>query len=196
MFTTSQAYEAIESTYDFSIHPQIGKGLDHLRRVQKIIMYVQAELQSNLENINVRYSFDSETIVINNVTKYKAIDISKKIERQINSSKNSIGGIKINPIYESVILDTTGTLRSIEIITTYPNGNTDNELDILLQISEEARAKEVRTTVIAADDFDNSKYIEGVGNLLTVPSHRGYLSDVRSNGKTIININNSIIKTE
>lgn len=194
--TTSQAYEEIEHIYDFSIDSEIGKGLDHLRRVRKIIIYLELELQKNRKNIRARYSFDNEVFTIENVTKYEAVDISKKIERQINDSKSSIGDVKINPIYGNVVLNIKETMATIEIITTYPNGNTDDELDILLQVSEETSSKEVRTVLVASDSIDNSDFFDGVNKVITIPGKRGYLSDIRNNGTTIINIYESTIEIE
>lgn len=129
-FTTSQAYEELERVYDFNINSEIGKGLDHLRKVRKLILYLELEVQKEAENIKVRYSFNNEVLTIENVTKFEALDTSRKIERQINDSKDKIGNIKINPIYESISLNIKDSTRTIEIITTFPNGNTDDELEL------------------------------------------------------------------
>ncbi|WP_438831142.1 hypothetical protein [Streptococcus pluranimalium] len=193
-FTTSQAYEAIERIYDFSINAEIGKGLDHIRKVRKFILYIDFEQQKELESISVRYSFINEIFTIENVTKFEALDTSRKIEQQVNDSKSSIGSIKINPIYDSVVLYTKETTRTIEIITSFPNGNTDTELDILLKLSENTNSKEVRTTLVASDDIVNDDFVAGTNKMIEIPAKQGYLSDVRSNGNTIINIYDSKIK--
>lgn len=114
-FTTSQAYEELERVYDFNINSEIGKGLDHLRKVRKLILYLELEVQKEAENIKVRYSFNNEVLTIENVTKFEALDTSRKIERQINDRKDKIGNIKINPIYESISLNIKDSTRTIEI---------------------------------------------------------------------------------
>lgn len=195
-FTTSQAYEELERVYDFNINSEIGKGLDHLRKVRKLILYLELEVQKEAENIKVRYSFNNEVLTIENVTKFEALDTSRKIERQINDSKDKIGNIKINPIYESISLNIKDSTRTIEIITTFPNGNTDDELELLLQVSEETKAKEVRTTLVASDESENENFVIGAKKLIGLPAKRGYLSDIRSNGDTIINIYESRIRIE
>lgn len=195
-FTSSQVYEEIERLYDFNIDSEVGKGLDHLRRVRKIILYLEEQIQNGTENIEVDYSFEKETLTINNVTIYEALDSYKKIENQINDKKSDIGYIKINPIYENVVLNTTENMKSIEIITTYPNGNTDDELDILLKLPKLTDSKESRTTFICSDTVDNKDFLKKIQNILVIPSSKGYLIDIKSNGITIINFLHSIIKSK
>lgn len=120
----------------------------------------------------------------------------KKIETQVNDIKSDIGYIKINPIYDNVVLNTTENMKSIEIITTYPNGDTDDELEILLELPIITDSKESRATLICSDNIDNKDFIENIHKILTSPSRKGYLTDVRSNGTTIINFLYSVIKHE
>ncbi|AIX04264.1 hypothetical protein POF63_02780 [Streptococcus agalactiae] len=195
-YTSSQAYEEIERLYDFNIDSEIGKGLDHLRRVMKIILYLEEQLQNGTEEIDVNYSFAEEIITINNVTIDEALASYKKIETKVNELKSDIGHIKINPIYENVVLNTTENMRTIEIITTYPNGNTDDELDILLELPRITGSKESRTTLISSDTTDNKDFLEKIYDISYMPSKKGYLSDIRSNGITIINFSSSTIKHE
>ena len=195
-YTSSQGYEEIERLYDFNIDSEVGKGLDHLRRVRKIMLYLEEQIQNGTTDIKVDYSFKSEILTINNVTIYEALDSYKKIETQINDIKSDIGYIKINPIYEDIVLNTTENMKSIEIITTYPNGNTDDELDILLKLPMITDAKESRTTFICPDTVDNKDFLQKIQKLLIIPGIKGYIIDIRSNGITIINFLNSIIKSK
>lgn len=195
-YTSSQAYEEIERLYDFNIDSEIGKGLDHIRRVRKIILYLEEQIENGTEEIRVDYSFEDEILTIKNVTIDEALASFKKVETQVNDSKSDLGYIKINPVYEKVALNTTESMRSIEIITTYPNGDTDDELDLLLELPRVTDSKESRTTFIASDSVDNKTFLENTQRLSVKPSQKGYLVDIRSNGSTIINFSNSIIKHE
>ena len=195
-YTSSQVYEEIERLYDFNIDSEVGKGLDHLRRVTRIILYLEEQIQNGTEDIKVDYSFGNEILTINNVTIYEALDSYKKIETQINDLKSDIGYIKINPVYENIVLNTTENMKSIEIITTYPNGNTDDELDILLKLPMITDAKESRTTFICPDTIDNKDFLQKIQKILIIPGIKGYIIDIKSNGTTIINFLNSIIKSK
>ncbi|MET3643399.1 hypothetical protein [Streptococcus gallinaceus] len=195
-YTSSQAYEEIERLYDFNIDSEIGKGLDHIRRVRKIILYLEEQIENGTEEIRVDYSFEDEILTIKNVTIDEALASFKKVETQVNDSKSDLGYIKINPVYEKAALNTTESMRSIEIITTYPNGDTDDELDLLLELPRVTDSKESRTTFIASDSVDNKTFLENTQRLSVKPSQKGYLVDIRSNGSTIINFSNSIIKHE
>lgn len=195
-YTSSQAYEEIERLYDFNIDSEIGKGVDHIRRVRKIILYLEEQIENGTEEIRVDYSFEDEILTIKNVTIDEALASFKKVETQVNDSKSDLGYIKINPVYEKAALNTTESMRSIEIITTYPNGDTDDELDLLLELPRVTDSKESRTTFIASDSVDNKTFLENTQRLSVKPSQKGYLVDIRSNGSTIINFSNSIIKHE
>ncbi|HFI0762739.1 TPA: hypothetical protein ACGO6Q_001310 [Streptococcus suis] len=195
-YSSSQVYEEIERLYDFNIDSEVGKGLDHLRRVRKIILYLEEQIQNGTKEIEVNYSFKDELITINNVTIDEALASYKKIETQVNDIKSDIGYIKINPIYDNVVLNTTENMKSIEIITTYPNGDTDDELEILLELPRITDSKESRATLICSDNIDNKDFIENIHKILTSPSRKGYLTDIRSNGTTIINFLHSVIKHE
>ncbi|HEM6089097.1 TPA: hypothetical protein U2B88_001117 [Streptococcus suis] len=195
-YTSSQVYEEIERLYDFNIDSEVGKGLDHLRRVRKIILYLEEQILNGIEEIEVNYSFDNEMITVKNVTIDEALASYKKIENQINDTKSEIGSIKINPVYENVVLNTTESMKSIEIITTYPNGDTEDELDILLELPKITDSKESRATLICSDMTDNKEFLEKIQKILAIPSRKGYLVDIKSNGITIINFLKSIIKHE
>lgn len=196
-FNTSQAYEELERVYNFEIDTEIGKGLDHIRRVRKIILYLDEQIQNGLEEITVDYSYKTEIFKINNVTIDQALASYKKIETQLNDYKDEIGNVKINPIYEKLFLNTSKNMKSIEVLTTYPNGNTDDELEALLvDLPSSTGSKEVRTTFIAPDSQDNSRFLKNINKLARIPSEKGYLSDIRSSGVTIINFNESIIRSE
>ncbi|HFR3771714.1 TPA: hypothetical protein ACHVGM_002202, partial [Streptococcus suis] len=195
-YTSSQVYEEIERLYDFNIDSEVGKGLDHLRRVRKIILYLEEQILNGIEEIEVNYSFDNEMITVKNVTIDEALASYKKIENQINDTKSEIGSIKINPVYENVVLNTTESMKSIEIITTYPNSDTEDELDILLELPKITDSKESRATLICSDMTDNKEFLEKIQKILAIPSRKGYLVDIKSNGITIINFLKSIIKHE
>jgi len=49
---------------------------------------------------------------------------------------------------------------------------------------------------ITSDNIDNKDFIENIHKILTSPSRKGYLTDIRSNGTTIINFLHSVIKHE
>ncbi|EMC51109.1 hypothetical protein NNC81_06025 [Streptococcus mutans] len=192
-YSSSEVYEEVERIYDFNIDTKIDKGLDHLRRVRKIIMYINDLISKGTKEIMINYAFDTEVFTIKNVTVDEALISYKKIESQINDSKDKIGSIRINPIFKNLVLNTTDSMKSIEIITTYPNG-TDDELDILLEVSNITDSKEVRTTCIASDEKDNSDFLEKTAKLADSPSRRGYLIDARNHGVTIINYSESKIE--
>ena len=54
-YTSSQVYEEIERLYDFNIDSEVGKGLDHLRRVRKIMLYLEEQIQNGTTDIKVDY---------------------------------------------------------------------------------------------------------------------------------------------
>lgn len=54
----------------------------------------------------------------------------------------------------------------------------------------------MRTTLVASDESENENFVIGAKKLIGLPAKRGYLSDIRSNGDTIINIYESRIRIE
>ena len=175
----------LEKQYKFKINNDVGKGIDHLRRVKKIELYLNDLLEKDEKNILVHYEYEQELLVIHDVNIEDAIEYSRRIEEKINSQKTDIGKISINPIYAELVL-TRDDLSSIEIITTYPNG-TNDELDLLLQAAQQTGAKEVRTKLVSSDGQPLELFTEQSRELAEYPGKKGYLVGVRASGKNIIN---------
>lgn len=182
----------IEKQYDFKIDNDVGKGIDHLRRVKKIELYINELLEKDEEDVSVYYDYDKEQLIIYNISIEDALEHSKRIEEKINSQKTEIGKIKINPIYETVVL-TKNDFSSIELVTTYPNG-TNDELDILEESASRTGAREVRTKLLAADGQPLEHFTDKAIELARPAAQKGYLSDVKSNSKGVINYIKSKIR--
>lgn len=184
--------DEIERTYGFKIDSDVGKGLDHIRRVTKMRLYLLELEEKDAQDVLVNYHYDSEFLIIHNVNIDEAVEHCRMIEEKINSQKNEIGKIVINPVYTKLAL-TRDDLSSIEIITTYPNG-TGDEFDLLLKATEETGAKEARTKLVSSDGQPLEQFTAKAIDLAVPPSKKGDLRDIKYNGKSIIDFGKSIIR--
>ena len=194
-FKSGQVLQSIESEYDFSIDAKVGIGIDHIKKVQILKMYAEQLAGLEVKDVKISYNFASEYLTVKETDKILALDTVKDIERKINSKKDDIQDITINPIYEKLVLETTEKTRSIEITIVYPNGDTNEELKLLLKGAQQTGSKEVRTEFLASDDEKNNEFLEQINNLANEPATKGYLRSIKSQNKNIINIEETTIKT-
>ncbi len=193
-YKSSETNQSIEEEYQFQIESKVGIGLDHIKRVQKIKMYAKHLATLDNEDIIIDYDYETELLKILDVNQVSAIDFVKDIERKINKRKDEVSDITINPVYENLVLDTTERTKSLEIIVVYPNG-TDEELDILLKAANMTGSREARSEFLAPNDDSNNKFLENTQKLAENPGGKGYLRDVKNQGKSIINVEQTTIKT-
>jgi len=51
-------------------------------------------------------------------------------------------------------------------------------------------------TFICPDTVDNKDFLQKIQKILIIPGIKGYIIDIKSNGTTIINFLNSVIKSK
>lgn len=192
-FDSKQINQVIEDEYQFTVDSEIGKGIDHIRRVQKIKLYLKELLNTEDEIIDVQYEYGSEIVSIDVDNQNVALDLSKAIEKALNNSKNEVGDVNINPIYENLVLNTTDNMKSIEIVVVYPNGNTDEEFE-LLSGAKKTQSRELRAEFVASDFEDNKQFLKNTKKLTDIPAEKGYLKAVKNNNKSIIDFEKTTIK--
>ncbi len=141
------------------------------------------------------YDYQSEVLEVKDKNQIAAIDAVRDIEKKINSRKDDIKDISINPIVEDLVLNTTEKTKSVEIIVVYPNGSTDYEFDLLLRQAKQTSSKEIRSEFIAPNEDDNYDYLEQTKKLAEEPAFKGYLKDVKHQNQSIIDWELTTVRT-
>lgn len=194
-FNRDDVIQSLQNEYHFQIDSEIGKGLDHIRRVQRLKMYANYLAGLKQENLEVDYDYQSEVLEVKDKNQIAAIDAVRDIEKKINSRKDDIKDISINPIVEDLVLNTTEKTKSVEIIVVYPNGSTDDEFDLLLRQAKQTSSKEIRSEFIAPNEDDNYDYLEQTKKLAEEPAFKGYLKDVKHQNQSIIDWELTTVRT-
>lgn len=198
-YSSSTIDRILEAEYDFVIMSKVGTGIDHIRKVKRISLFLEEYKNNPIEAVQVVYKFQSERLSIRARSQQEALTLHRIIERKINSSGElgEVGKVTINPIYEEIVLniDQQNT-RSIEIVTTYPNGTADELEDLMVDPNEFFKTKESRMTLMFSDDKNNRVTWRKIWNFLILKARQGYLRSVNKNGCYIIDEENSVLQTE
>lgn len=197
-YSTSEIDNILENEYQFKIMSKVGTGIDHIRRVKRMALFLERFEEDSVETIPIVYRFESEVLGIRTKSQQEAALLHRVLERNINRSGNldKVGKVTINPIYESIILDIDErNAKTIEIITTYPN-NPDDELeDLTTDINEIFGTKENRMTLVLPDTKRNEKIWRKILAFINKYARLGYLRGVNRNGSSVLDMDNSVLAT-
>lgn len=196
-FSGSIIDDILEKEYQFDITSKVGTGIDHIRKVKRISLFLEKLDEDTVETVPIEYVYDTERLGIRARNQQEAISLHRIIERNINQSgKDDVGKVTINPIYRKIVLDIDeNSTRSIEIITTYPN-NPDDELKAFQSdFNEYFGTKETRITSVLSDTKQNRKVWKKLHLFIDKYAKVGYLRGVNKNGTSVINEDESLIKT-
>lgn len=191
-FSKPEIDDSLENNYKLSIKPEVGKGLDHLRRIERMKLYFEKMSKEDSETIKVSYLSEREFFIICESSTVNALYQSKLIEKSINESGSVLEEVTINPVFEKIVLNKE-KFSSIEIFTTYPNGSTKREYDILTNLLRITGGKESKTKIISSEK-SNGNFENNVEKIIHEPGTKGYLRDIKINGEPGIDYTQSELR--
>lgn len=191
-FSKTVIDDSLENNYKISIKPEVGKGLDHLRRIERMKLYFEKMSKEDSDTIRVSYLSKDEFFIISESNTINALYQSKLIEKTINESGSELEEVTINPVFEKIVLNKE-KFSSIEIFTTYPNGSTKREYDILTKLLKITGGKESKTKIISSEKT-NGNFENNIEKIINEPGGKGYLRDIKINGESGIDYTKSELR--
>ncbi|WP_419153933.1 hypothetical protein [Weissella viridescens] len=195
-YKTKDIDRELKNGFHLRLDTDVHIGLDHIRKFEKIKLYVEEFSERNSGPIEILYEKKSEIFKVRSESQLDAIDISIQIQQILNQGNNQLGDVSINPIYELLVLDNSKISRRVKVVVDYPNGNVREEAQILLDTAELTDAKTVSTEFQQSDNGNNNDFLNKIKSLLFDPSNRGYLKKVESGENEVIDTKNSVVKHE
>ena len=175
---------------------QIGTGVDHLTKMSKLELFVEARLEKTDDN-NGSTTFDyqgNELITMPSSSPLEMCERARIIEMKINRSLPSefrrIEQVHINPVFNKIVLLRQKALRiDLDIVVDYPNGDPDIEYEAMaLELLKRTGS---RSATIALNGADPRSVEENIQSL----ARNGYLRDVITRGGTMVDYRGSSYKT-
>lgn len=168
----------VEDKFNLSFDNHVGTGITHIRNFYKLKEYIEILEKRGMfdeATLNIYYDCDTENIVVESEDEETAVSLIKKIEQEMNASKefvSNLGKININPIYEKLVAKKE--FNKIEYTLVYPNGKASTERN--MAILEGSRAKKQNVKLIG--DENSSLDIDFILCELNKQATKGYLEKV------------------
>ncbi|NTK15758.1 hypothetical protein HQ637_11670 [Enterococcus faecium] len=170
----------IEKNYQIELVSQVGTGIQHIKKFLKMKYYLDHYDNNSIINplnLTAYYSFTKEQLFIEKDSKEEAqmyINNLQKILNTSNVSREVIGFVNINPVYEKIKVE--NNINKISYTVVYPNGKASGDRHrALLELSN---AKE-QTSIFVAED-DGSLKMDDILEELNSQAQQGYLKEVES----------------
>lgn len=173
--------DEIDQIYNLHLDFHVGTGITHIRKFYKMDAYINEIGINEIFLTNTErmfYNKNNERIIVESANQEAALRSIKRLEKYINSKHDfyfDLGKVKINPIYENIVIK--GNVTEITYTTVYPNGNPSFDRDNILS---KANAKAEKTTLFAPDGQELN--VEEVEKEVNKKSKYGYTSGVEAKG--------------
>lgn len=180
-----EAFSIKDNSINEDLVFRVGTGKKYIERQRKIIKYLDSKTKFDSEfSFDFYYEPSSEHIYI--TAEEDTVSLAKLIQEEINKNRQdtNIGEISINPISDKVKIDIKqkNPLKEVEFTYVYPNGH--KEVNERAQAIKKMKAEkeQVKYTTSSNEGFS----VPTIEELATEESKKGYLSDIRHRGKSII----------
>ncbi|MGF7485328.1 hypothetical protein [Lactococcus lactis] len=180
-----EAFNIKDSSINDDLVFRVGTGKKYIERQRKIRKYLASRLNFEKEfSFEFYYEPSSEHIYI--LEGENTVTLARIIQDEVNKEKHitNIGEITINPISDKIKVEIKqkAPIKEIEFSYVYPNGHreaTDRAKAIEIMMAEKEQTKFTTT-------FKDGFSIANIEKIAEEESKKGYLSDVRHRGKSVI----------
>ncbi|MBC1516941.1 hypothetical protein [Listeria immobilis] len=174
--------EQIEESFNLEHNNQVGTSITHIRKFYKIKLFMNSnEFLNVIKPLNLEsiYNPSTEHLLVKTNQADLANNYVEALTRIVNENKSvtdQIGRVNINPIYESVQIESD--FSEISFVIVYPNGNPPQNRDSILR---DSCAKEEKRTLVGTDLKPLKR--EPIEEFIAEKGKKGYLKNINVKGK-------------
>ncbi|MBR2587332.1 hypothetical protein IKE71_03105 [Candidatus Saccharibacteria bacterium] len=171
---------------------RIGTGVDHLMKMSKLELFIETRLENSNHNngLTVFSYLGDERLSLLAASPSRLQEYARTIESKLNYAqlygRRRVESVHVNPVFTNVVLEKRGLSRSdLNIDIDYPNGDPGAECEtMMLGILKNTGSRNATIALSGAK-------LDSVEESIQPLARKGYLRDVFSKGKSVIDYENS-----